>query len=238
VHSSIRLFAPMAAGLFLVACNSGQPGADAQVSLESVEAKASYALAYSYLNQLDQGRVDVDLDAFVAGASDYLSGRPSALSDTEIQAAFQVLQQQIQEEAMAELEQMSQGALVESEAFLAENAGREGVQVTESGLQYQVIQSGEGASPEAGDTVRVHYTGRLLDGTVFDSSVARNEPAEFGVTQVIPGWVEALQLMKVGDKWEIYLHPDLGYGISGAGGLIGPNSLLIFEVELLAILED
>lgn len=225
-----------ASSLLLVAC--GQESAapvEAPLDLASVEAKVSYALAFSYLDQLEQGGVQVDREAFIAGANDRLSGNARVLSDEEIQLAFQTLQTRLQEEAMVEMAAMSEEALAEAEAFLAANAALEGIQSTDSRLQYRVIQSGDGESPTTEDTVRVHYTGRLLDGTVFDSSVERGEPAEFGVTQVIPAWVEALQLMKVGDKVELFIHPDLGYGVSGAGGLIGPNELLIFEVELLEI---
>ena len=123
------------------------------------------------------------------------------------------------------------------EAFLAENAKREGIKVTSTGLQYEVLESGNGAQPTANDKVEVHYTGKLIDGTVFDSSVERGVPAMFGVTQVIPGWVEALQLMKEGDKWRLYIPSDLAYGPNGAGGVIGPNATLIFDVELLRVIK-
>jgi len=121
------------------------------------------------------------------------------------------------------------------EAFLAENAKRPEVKTTKSGLQYEVINEGSGNKPMASDTVVVHYTGTLIDGTVFDSSVERGTPATFGVTQVIPGWVEALQMMQEGAKWRLYIPSDLAYGSRGAGGAIGPNSTLIFDVELIQI---
>jgi FKBP-type peptidyl-prolyl cis-trans isomerase len=167
------------------------------------------------------------------GATDGAMAAASQVSDEEMQLAFQTYQERLQAEAVAELEAIGAEALVRAEAFLAENALAEGIQITDSGLQYRVITEGEGPMPTTEDTVRVHYTGSLVDGTVFDSSVERGEPVEFGVTQVIPGWTEALQMMTEGSKWEIFLHPDLGYGPSGAGGLIGPNEVLIFEVELL-----
>ena len=119
--------------------------------------------------------------------------------------------------------------------YLAENAKKEGVTTTESGLQYEVINSGKGAKPAPSDQVTVHYHGTLLDGTVFDSSVDRGEPASFGVTQVIKGWTEALQLMSIGDKWKLTIPSDLAYGDQGAGGMIGPGATLVFEVELLGI---
>ena len=121
-------------------------------------------------------------------------------------------------------------------SYLEENGKRAEVVTTPSGLQYEVLEEGNGAQPSAGDQVKVHYTGRLIDGTVFDSSVERGEPATFGVTQVIPGWVEALQLMKAGSKWRLHIPSNLAYGPQGAGGIIGPNSTLIFDVELLEVI--
>lgn len=121
------------------------------------------------------------------------------------------------------------------EAFLAENGKRAEVMTTPSGLQYEVLKEGDGVMPESGDQVTVHYTGKLIDGTVFDSSEERGEPATFGVTQVIPGWVEALQMMKAGSKWRLYIPSQLAYGPNGAGNIIGPNSTLIFDVELISV---
>jgi len=135
-------------------------------------------------------------------------------------------------------QRVGQENLEDSNAFLQENKKREGVTTTESGLQYEVITEGTGEIPTAEDQVRVHYHGTLIDGTVFDSSVDRGEPATFGVNQVIKGWTEALQLMPVGSKWKVFIPSDLGYGERGAGGDIGPNSALIFEVELLEIIKE
>jgi FKBP-type peptidyl-prolyl cis-trans isomerase FklB len=123
----------------------------------------------------------------------------------------------------------------EGEAFLAANGKKDGVKTLASGLQYKVIKTGTGKTPKATDTVKVHYHGTLTDGTVFDSSVERGEPATFPVNGVIPGWIEALQLMKEGDKWQLVIPPKLAYGERGAGGKIGPNSVLVFDVELLSI---
>jgi FKBP-type peptidyl-prolyl cis-trans isomerase FklB len=124
---------------------------------------------------------------------------------------------------------------MEVKQFFEENGNKKGIQTTESGLQYKVIKEGEGGTPKAADYVSVHYAGRLLDGTEFDSSYERNQPAEFPVNGVIPGWVEALQMMNEGSKWEVFIPPELGYGSQGAGGIIPPNAGLIFEVELLKI---
>ena len=140
-------------------------------------------------------------------------------------------------EQMSAMENLDQANLKEGQAFLEENADKDGVEVTDSGLQYQVLESGdEGAqSPTLEDTVEVHYKGMLRDGTVFDSSIERDKPAVFGLKHIIPGWQEALPMMKVGDKWKLFLPPELGYGEQGAGGDIGPNEVLIFEVELLDV---
>jgi FKBP-type peptidyl-prolyl cis-trans isomerase len=135
-------------------------------------------------------------------------------------------------------ERESQKSLEEGNAFLEKNKAREGVTTTESGLQYEVLTAGTGPLPTATDQVRVHYHGTLIDGKVFDSSVDRGEPVVFGVSQVIPGWTEALQLMPVGSKWKIYIPSEIGYGERGAGGDIGPNAALIFEVELLEIVKE
>ncbi len=150
----------------------------------------------------------------------------------EIRRYFTAMQERQQAEAAKQGEQNRQLG----EAYLTENAKRPEVKVTESGLQYEVIKQGEGATPKATDRVKVHYTGRLIDGTVFDDSVERGEPATFGVTQVIPGWVEALQLMPVGSKWRLHIPSALAYGPNGAGGVIGPDAVLVFDVELLEIL--
>lgn len=128
-----------------------------------------------------------------------------------------------------------EGALNNSEAYLAENAQQEGVEVTKTGLQYQVLSEGEGAMPVATDTVTVHYHGTTMDGRVFDSSVDRGEPAQFPLNGVIAGWTEGVQLMRVGSKFKFFIHPDLAYGTQGAGQMIGPNDALIFEVELIKI---
>ena len=127
------------------------------------------------------------------------------------------------------------GALINSEAYLAENAQNEGVQVTSTGLQYQVMAEGDGERPVATDTVTVHYHGTTMDGRVFDSSIERGEPAQFPLNGVIAGWTEGVQLMRVGSKFKFFIHPDLAYGTQGAGQMIGPNDALIFEVELIKI---
>ena len=198
--------------------------------------KLSYALGMSMGNNFkSSGIEDLNIKEFADGVSAVFEGAQPKMSYDEaknvIRDFFMALEQK-QNEAAAKMGEVNKAA---GEAFLAENAKRAEVKTTESGLQYEVLAEGNGEKPAASDTVVVHYTGTLIDGTVFDSSVERGTPATFGVTQVIPGWVEALQLMQVGAKWRLYIPSDLAYGPRGAGGAIGPNATLIFDVELLQI---
>ena len=198
--------------------------------------KLSYALGMSMGNNFkSSGIEELNIKEFADAVSAVFEGAQPKMSYDEaknvIRDFFMALEQK-QNEAAAKMGEVNKAA---GEAFLAENAKRAEVKTTESGLQYEVLAEGNGEKPAASDTVVVHYTGTLIDGTVFDSSVERGTPATFGVTQVIPGWVEALQLMQVGAKWRLYIPSDLAYGPRGAGGAIGPNATLIFDVELLQI---
>ena len=180
-------------------------------------------------NFIGTGIKDLNIDEFAKGVRSVYEGTTPEMTMDEAK------------NIVNEYFQKLQGAMLEvnkeaGEAYLAENAKKEGVTVLPSGLQYKVEKSGEGMTPNATDKVRVHYTGRTIDGKVFDSSEQRGTPAEFGVNQVIPGWVEALQLMKEGDRWELTIPSDLAYGEHGAGDAIAPNSTLIFDVELLKVL--
>ena len=191
--------------------------------------KVSYSLGVNVATGVKaQGLDTIDANAVAKAFKDVFEGNDLDISEEEsmevLQAYFGKLQAATQEKAG------EAGA-----TFLADNAAKEGVITTKSGLQYEVLTAGSGAKPTANDQVTVHYHGMLTDGTVFDSSVDRGEPAQFGVTQVIPGWVEALQLMSVGDKWKLTIPSALAYGDRGAGGLIGPNATLVFEVELIGI---
>ena len=174
----------------------------------------------------------IGLNSFIAGLLDAVAGTVQ-LSDEELLAAIQLYQQRAQERAAAALSDN----LTASEEFLRQNADKEGVVSLDSGLQYLILASGpaDGASPEVDEAVLAHYHGTLTDGTVFDSSVDRGEPAQFGLSQVISGWTEALQLMKVGDKWRLFIPPAMAYGTSSPTPAIPPNSALIFDVELLEI---
>jgi len=199
--------------------------------------KLSYALGLSMGNNFRASGIEkLNIQDFADGVAAVFSGsKPKMTYDqakAEIQTFFTALQAKQEEAAKV----MADANAKAGEAFLAENGKRTEVQTTASGLQYEVIADGNGAQPDAGDRVKVHYTGKLIDGTVFDSSVERGEPATFGVTQVIPGWVEALQMMKAGSKWRLFIPSALAYGPQGAGGMIGPNQTLIFDVELLEVI--
>ncbi len=204
----------------------------AQVKLEDVAAKGGYGVGLQIGQQLAASKLGVTPEAVAKGIYDVLKGNEPALEFEVVSQALQQLQQEAQEAALAEFKQFEE----DGKEFLAFNAKKAGVTVLESGLQYEVLTEGNGKTPTASDTVRVHYTGTLIDGTVFDSSVTRGQPAEFPVTGVIKGWVEALQLMPVGSKWRLAIPHDLAYGERGAGASIPPFSTLVFEVELLDIL--
>lgn len=200
--------------------------------------KASYAIGLKYGEAMSRDVKELDLDLFYKGLSHGFKGEKPLLDPQEVMTTLKALQSRKMQEMQQAQEQAAGDNKAKSEAFLAENKKREGVMTTESGLQYEVISSGaEGAvSPGANDKVKVHYHGTLVDGSVFDSSVDRGQPIEFAVGGVIKGWTEALQLMKKGDKWKLYIPSDLAYGPRGAGPKIGPNSALIFEVELLDVI--
>jgi len=192
--------------------------------------KISYALGVSLGNNLkNSGFSQIDTQRLTDGIRHVIKGEPLDMSLNEAQKIVNEYLQQLQKQTF-------ENNIREGKEFLTNNAKRPGVKTTASGLQYEVLTRGKGAIPKASDTVKVHYHGTLISGKVFDSSVQRGEPATFGVTQVIQGWVEALQLMSAGSKWKLYIPSELAYGERGAGQLIGPHTCLIFEVELLDIL--
>lgn len=211
-------------------------GAKAQdkPDLTNPQQKTSYAIGVNVASSLKALDVTIDAKAVAAGIADTLSNKP-ALNEQEVQDALMNLQKDVMAKRETKMKVDAEKNLKEGEAFLAENKKKEGVKTTASGLQYKVLKSGTGATPKKDDTVKVHYEGKLIDGKVFDSSIKRGEPVSFQVDGVIPGWTEALQLMKVGDKWQLFIPSKLAYGENGAGPDIGPNSTLIFEVELLGI---
>ncbi|MCR9185759.1 MAG: FKBP-type peptidyl-prolyl cis-trans isomerase [Halieaceae bacterium] len=231
----------LVATVTLQACNqqSAPEAVDsaATVTLEDSNERLSYGIAFGLGQRMAADGVPMDVDAFSAGLRDAMEGAEPRMTQEEIQTEMQAYQERAMAEQQAAIAAAGEANLAASEAFLAENATREGVVVTESGLQYEVIEAGEGASPNAEDTVEVHYRGTLVDGTEFDSSYKRGETVSFGVGQVIAGWTEALQLMSPGAKWKLFIPADLAYGPGGAGNLIGPNAALVFEVELVSVTE-
>ena len=244
----------MAAALIttLAGCEKADntPAADAEsYSLDTHQKKVSYLVGLETANDWSSRGVPLDSEALALAIQDVLSGKKDRLSEEQIKATVGTLQkdqlakqqeqaqQQQQQQAMVEagFEKLAQENLKAGEGFLAENAQKEGVVTLPSGLQYKVLTAGEGATPGATDSVEVHYRGTLLDGTEFDSSHKRGAPANFPVNAVIPGWTEALQLMKEGDKWQLFIPGNLAYGPGGSGQAIGPNATLVFDVDLLKV---
>lgn len=200
-----------------------------EIDLNDKHKKASYGLGMLIASNIKmQGADSLDSDALTAAFKDVFSNKETKLKQEEASLIVQTYMTEVMERKTSKMKE-------EGQKFLEENKKKTGITVTQSGLQYEVVEAGSGKTPTANDNVTVHYTGKLLDGTVFDSSVERNEPATFGVSDVIPGWTEVLQLMKEGDKWIVYLPYDLAYGERGAGQDIPPYSALIFEVELIKV---
>lgn len=229
------LLAPVLAGV-LAACQEQAKEPD-PVTLDTPEKRLSYGIALRMGERMKTDGMNLDVDAYSLGMRDAFDGAEAKLTDEEINAEMMAFQQKVEAEREAEREALATGNAEAGAAFLEENAKREGVMVTESGLQYEVIEPGEGDSPGLDDQVEVHYRGTLIDGTEFDSSYSRGQTVTFGVTQVIAGWTEALQLMKEGAKYKLFIPSDLAYGPAGAGQMIGPNSTLIFDVELVDVVD-
>ena len=203
-----------------------------ELNLSTDEARVSYGIGRQLGDQLrDNQPPGVELEAIVAGLRDAFASQPSRVAAEQLNASFRVIRERMQ----AEAELKAQAAAAVGRDYLASNAQREGVVVLPSGLQYEVLVTGEGAKPGRDDHVRTHYHGTLIDGTVFDSSYERGQPAEFPVGGVIAGWVEALQLMNAGSKWRLHVPSELAYGEQAVGS-IPPHSVLVFDVELLDIL--
>lgn len=200
---------------------------------DTIESRASYGIGLQMGQHLLSNPFEgLELASVLEGIKDSFEQNEQKFSNTDIQAAFTTIQQRMQRAQQAQFEEVIQAG----ETFLKENAEKEGIQTTDSGLQYEVIHAGSGSIPTLSDKVRTHYEGTLLNGEVFDSSYRRGEPAEFPVSGVIKGWTEALQLMQEGAKWRLYIPYQLAYGEQGAGGAIGPYETLVFDIELLAVL--
>lgn len=202
--------------------------------LNTDEQKLGYIIGMDIGKSLRQQGTVVDLDSLMDAITTTYKGEELAMTDEEAAVVRQVYVKQRQTATKAETAAVGQENLTEGKKFLAENKVKEDIQTTDSGLQYKVLTMGDGAKPAATDTVKVHYSGKLLDGTEFDSSYARNEPISFALNRVIAGWTEGVQLMPIGSKFVFYIAPELAYG-EGGGGPIPPNSTLVFEVELLDI---
>ena len=204
--------------------------AEDKIVLKTDKEKVSYSIGFDIGSSFKRQSIDVDLDVFLRGMKDAFDGGDALLSAKEQREAIMAFQKE-QKEIMAVKNKET------GKRFLSDNKGKPGVVTLKSGLQYKVIVEGKGPKPKDTDTVKTHYRGKLIDGTEFDSSYTRGEPASFPVKGVIKGWTEALQLMNVGSKWELYIPSDLAYGDSGAGPRIGPGATLIFEIELLEIVK-
>jgi len=208
-----------------------------RTKLTTQREQVSYALGINIGRNFKQSFIEVDFDTLLIGLKEGMAtDKSSLLTEAEFATVMQTLEKEVRAKQTIAKKAENEKNKKDGEAFLAENAKKEGVVTTKSGLQYKVLKSGTGKTPAATSKVKVHYTGKLVDGTVFDSSVERNQPAEFPVNGVIKGWTEALQLMKAGDKWMLYIPSNLAYGEQGGGGVIPPGATLIFEVELLEVL--
>jgi len=218
-----------------VALLAGQACAGEKAVLKDEKDKVSYSIGLEIGNKLKSQAIDINADTLASGIKDALSGSKPLMTEKEIQETMTAFQKEMMAKQAEKTKALAEKNKKEGDAFLAENKKKEGIKTTSSGLQYKVLKDGEGPMPKATDTVTVNYRGTLLDGTEFDSSYKHGEPATFPVNGVVPGWVEALQLMKVGSKFQLFIPSGLAYGERAAGQQIGPNSTLIFEVELLSI---
>ena len=229
----LKISALFLSALLITSCGGGSETVETPpVQLETLEQKVSYLIGYNSVAELSAQGLDIDEAAYVEGIAQFLAGTELAFSREEAQQVFADFQAKLQEGAQAEFDSLATDNAARSAEFLTENASKDGVVTTESGLQYKVLEEGDGELPTVDSTVQVHYEGKLINGEVFDSSIARGTPVEFALTQVIPGWTEGLQLMKEGAKWQLYIPSELAYGESGSRS-IGPNEALVFDVELL-----
>ena len=203
--------------------------------LKTDKEKISYSIGMDIGGNLKRGSVEVDPDLLARGLKDSYGGGKTMLTEDQARQAIADFQKALMAKQAENMKILAEKNKADGEKFLAENAKKEGVKVLTSGIQYKELTPGTGKSPKSTDTVTTHYKGTLIDGAEFDSSYKRGEPATFPVSGVIPGWTEALQLMKEGAKWQLFVPPKLAYGEKGAGQVIGPNATLIFEVELLTV---
>ncbi len=209
-------------------------GAD-ETSLKTKKDKVSYVIGVNVGKGMQQQSIDIDPDIFAKGLKDAMTGAKTAMTDEEMRQVLTAFQKEMAEKQAEKMKVVAEKNKKEGEAFLAANKKKKGVKTLPSGLQYKVIKEGTGEMPKLTDTVTTNYRGTLIDGTEFDSSYKRGQPAKFPVKGVIAGWTEALQLMKVGSTWQLFIPSSLAYGERGAGNIIGPNATLIFDIELISI---
>ena len=214
---------------------AGCVNAGDNTALKSEKDKVSYSIGLNIGNNFKSQSVDINPDILAKGIKDALSGSKPLMTETEIQETMAAFQKEMNAKQAERIKALGEKNKKEGETFLAENKKKDGVKTTASGLQYKIIKAGNGAKPKATDTVTVNYRGTLIDGKEFDSSYKRGEPASFPLNGIVPGWTEALQLMPVGSKWQLFLPSGLAYGEHGSGREIGPNATLVFEVELVSI---
>jgi|APGre2960657423_1045063.scaffolds.fasta_scaffold18178_3 FKBP-type peptidyl-prolyl cis-trans isomerase FklB len=231
--NAMKSITTAALALSLIACTA--TAADTKMTLKDDKDKISYSIGLNIGRSMKSEGLPINPDALAAAMKDVFSGAKPLLTDEEVKVVMENFQKEMQAKQLKSREEGLGKNKAEGEKFLADNKKKAGVKSTASGLQYTVIKDGTGKTPKATDTVSTHYRGTLINGTEFDSSYKRGEPAEFPVNGVIKGWTEALQLMKEGSKWQLYIPSDLAYGERGAGKDIGPNSTLIFEIELLKV---
>jgi len=223
-YRNMKILTLLTGSAFLVA---GWTTAADLPELTDDKTRASYGIGANLGNGLRRDGVEIDVDLLIRGLQDALAGKELPMTDAQIRESLQAYWQ-------ATRQRQGEANLAAGQAFLEANRAKDGVVTLPSGLQYKVLEEGQGASPSATDIATVHYRGTLIDGTEFDSSYSRNQPAEFAVNRVIRGWTEALQLMKPGAKWQVFIPSDLAYGANGSGRAIGPNATLLFEVELIS----
>jgi FKBP-type peptidyl-prolyl cis-trans isomerase FklB len=222
-------------GLVVLCLVFTQSFAHAEVSVKTDKEKLSYSLGYQFGQNAKRNGLDLDTNVFAAAIRDAVADAKPALTDDEMRVVVQDCQQKLQQKMMVQMQEQANKNKKDGDAFQAKNKKNKGVVTLPSGLQYKVIKAGTGKKPTSADTVTAHYSGRLVNGTEFDSSYKRGEPTTFPLNGVIKGWQETLPLMQEGAKWEVVIPPELGYGSNGAGQSIGPNETLIFEIELVAV---
>ncbi|MCI0691674.1 FKBP-type peptidyl-prolyl cis-trans isomerase [candidate division KSB1 bacterium] len=229
------MYSRLAVASLVIGLLGCQGAKDKKITLETQTQKASYSIGIDIGKNFKHSNIEIDLEALMQGVKDAISDSTPKLTEQQMEEAMRQLQQDVVAKRNESSKILGEKNKLEGEAFIAENAKKEGVITLPSGLQYKILKQGDGKKPKLTDEVKTNYRGTLIDGTEFDSSYKRGEPASFHVNEVIAGWTEALQLMPVGSKWQLFIPSNLAYGERGAGGSIGPNATLIFEIELLSI---